>query len=151
MSQLYAVTAQFAAENESCACHLHGRHNGAGAAFWEFSYIAGPPDTNQVLVNESTWSSIIEPAADGALQTMLSNLAVSNCMPGTHIVCLVVDNVVQSLLPQVLHRPEVAISQCTVRRCNFRSMYHLQCAAVCMRLNGAQMMPTKLSIIAVAR
>ncbi|DBA97559.1 hypothetical protein WJX77_001628 [Trebouxia sp. C0004] len=53
-----------------------------GAAFWEFSYIAGPPDSNQVLVNESTWSSIIEPAADGALQTMLLNSAVSNCVPG---------------------------------------------------------------------
>ncbi len=123
--------------NMGVVCHLHGCRNGAGAAFWEFSYIAGPPDTNQVLVNESTWSSIIEPAADGALQTMLSNPAVSNCVPGTHIVCLVVGNIVESLLLQVLHRPEVARSS-------------LHCAARCMRLNGDQMMPTKLSVIAVA-
>ncbi|KAA6420119.1 MAG: mannan endo-1 [Trebouxia sp. A1-2] len=59
-----------------------GKSVNARAAFWEYSYIAGPPDTNQVLVNESTWSSIIEPAADGALQTMLSNPAISNCVPG---------------------------------------------------------------------
>ncbi len=103
-------------------CRLHNCCDVAGAAFWEFSYIAGPPDTNQVLVNESTWSSIIEPAADGALQTMLSNPAVSNCVPGTHIVCFVVGNMVESLLLQVLHRPEVATPHCTVRRCNFRSM-----------------------------
>ena len=79
-------------------CRLHNCCDVAGAAFWEFSYIAGPPDTNQVLVNESTWSSIIEPAADGALQTMLSNPAVSNCVPGTHNLCLVIGDMVKSLL-----------------------------------------------------
>ena len=65
--------------------HDLGSFNAAGAAFWEYSYIAGPPDVNQVLVNESTWINIIEPAADGALQTMLSNPAVSNCVPGMRI------------------------------------------------------------------
>lgn len=69
--------------------HDFGFCDAAGAAFWEYSYIAGPPDVNQVLVNESTWINIIEPAADGALQTMLSNPAVSNCVPGmwTSLLC----------------------------------------------------------------
>lgn len=113
-------------------CTIAANH--AGAAFWEYSYIAGPPDTNQVLVNESTWSSIIEPAADGALQTMLSNPAISNCVPGTHSACLV-GNMVESLLLQVLHTLEVARPS-------------LHCAAMCMRLNGDQMMPTKLIAVA---
>ena len=53
-----------------------------GAAFWEYSYIAGPPDTNQVLFNESTWTNIISPSADNALQTTLSSPAVAKCVPG---------------------------------------------------------------------
>ena len=95
---MYAITARFTAKHECGYGVRHNRRNVAGAAFWEFSYIAGPPDTNQVLVNESTWSSIIEPAADGALQTMLSNPAVSNCVPGTHFLYLVIGYMAKKLL-----------------------------------------------------
>ena len=45
-------------------------------------YIAGPPDENQVLFNESTWTNIIEPAASNAAEYVLSSPKLANCNPG---------------------------------------------------------------------
>ena len=80
----------------------------AGAAFWEFSYIAGPPDSNQVLFNESTWTNIILPSADNALQTMLSKPAVANCVPGDDLVPVLpictISSALQTMLLRNAHR-----------------------------------------------
>lgn len=48
-------------------------------------YIAGPPDENQVLFNESTWTNIIEPAASNAAEYMLSSPKLANCNPGQEL------------------------------------------------------------------
>ena len=61
---------------------LHGGSAVAGAAFWEYTYAAGRMDENQVLFNESTWNTIIKPAAQSTMQTMMSQPAVANCVPG---------------------------------------------------------------------
>ncbi|KAL3133319.1 hypothetical protein ABBQ38_007197 [Trebouxia sp. C0009 RCD-2024] len=53
-----------------------------GAAFWQYSYIAGKTDENAVFFNESTWTDIIKPAADKAVQAVQSRPALANCVPG---------------------------------------------------------------------
>ena len=60
-----------------------------GAAFWQYAYIAGKDDENAVLFNESTWTDIIKPAADKAVQAVQSRPAVANCVPGDvpHCIC----------------------------------------------------------------
>ena len=57
-------------------------NDGAGAAFWEYTYVAGRSDENQVYFIESTWTNIIQPAARDAVQSVLSGPAVANCVPG---------------------------------------------------------------------
>ena len=54
----------------------------AGAAFWQYTYITGRDDENQVLFNESTWTDIIKPAADETVQMVQSRPPVANCVPG---------------------------------------------------------------------
>lgn len=54
----------------------------AGAAFWQYTYITGRDDENQVLFKESTWTDIIKPAADEAVQMVQSRPPVANCVPG---------------------------------------------------------------------
>lgn len=54
----------------------------AGAAFWQYTYITGRDDENQVLFNESTWTDIIKPAADKTVQAVQSRPVIANCVPG---------------------------------------------------------------------
>ena len=53
-----------------------------GAAFWQYTYISGREDENQVLFNDSTWTDIIKPAADETVGLVQSRPPVANCVPG---------------------------------------------------------------------
>lgn len=53
-----------------------------GAAFWQYTYISGREDENQVLFNDSTWTDIIKPAADKTVGLVQSRPPVANCVPG---------------------------------------------------------------------
>lgn len=58
-------------------------------------FIAGPPDENQVLYNESTWTNIIEPAASNAAAYVLSTPAMANCNAGQQK-CMTLHSYLQS-------------------------------------------------------
>ena len=53
-----------------------------GAAFWQYTYISGRDDENQVLFTDSTWNDIIKPAAAEVVGLVQSRPPVANCIPG---------------------------------------------------------------------
>ena len=72
----------FGPVKSSAALPPNDMSDDAGAAFWQYTYIAGRDDENQVLFNESTWKDIIKPAADKTVQAVQSRPVIANCVPG---------------------------------------------------------------------
>lgn len=55
----------------------------AGVAYWEYDYLNGATDSdNLVRMSDSTWTNILQPAAAAVVQKVAALPLVNGCVPG---------------------------------------------------------------------
>ncbi len=84
------VTVARCCAQQSCCCFPPSQFaaHHAGVAYWEYDYLNGATDSdNLVRMSDSTWTNILQPAAAAVVQKVAALPVVNGCTPGQLVSC----------------------------------------------------------------
>ncbi len=85
IATFYKVTVASYCAQHPCCCFPPSQSaaHHAGVAYWEYDYLNGATDSdNLVRMSDSTWTNILQPAAAAVVQKVAALPVVNDCTPG---------------------------------------------------------------------